>query len=280
MTAEAAEGDRTLPLSHGGPIPTLGFGVFRIPDGEEVRQAVRWAIEAGYRHIDTASAYGNEEGVGRAIRESGVPREEIFITTKLWNQDHGFDAALRAFDRSLERLGLEWVDLYLIHWPVEDLRGESWKALERIHEEGGARAIGVSNYMLPHLEGLLGDCRIPPAVNQIELHPFNFGTRRPLLDFCSASGIVIEAYSPLTKGQRLDDPVVSEVARSVGRTPAQVLIRFALEQGAVVLPKSSNRDRIVQNAQVFDFRLNDDHLRRLETLDEGLATAWDPTDVP
>ena len=269
-----------IPLSHGGPIPPLGLGVFRIPDGRKVRRAISWALEAGYRHVDTAAMYRNEKGVGKAVRKSGLPRDQIFVTTKLWNDDHGYDAALAAFDASMDRLGLEYVDLYLIHWPVEGLRLESWRALERIHQEGRARAIGVSNYMVHHLEELLAQAQVPPAVNQIELHPFNAESRRGVLDLCREREIVVEAYSPLTKGRHLDDPELVRIAGEVGRTPAQVLIRYVLEKGTVALPKSGNRERIRENAQVFDFELGPDVMARLDALDRGLTVAWDPATVP
>jgi diketogulonate reductase-like aldo/keto reductase len=245
-----------------------------------VRDAVAWALEAGYRHVDTAAMYGNETGVGQAVRESGLARDEIFVTTKLWNRDHGYDRALRAFDASLERLDMERVDLYLVHWPVEGLRLESWRALERILEEGRARAIGVSNYMVRHLEELLAHAHVPPAVNQIELHPFNWRSRRSVLELCREQEIVVEAYSPLTKAMNLDEPVVGEVARELERTPAQVLIRYALEKGTVALPKSGDRERIRENGRVFDFGLDEGQLARLDALDRGLAVSWDPTDAP
>lgn len=269
-----------LVLRTGDPIPRLGLGVFRIEDGEPVRNAVRWALEAGYRHVDTAAAYRNEAGVGRAIREGSPGVEGVFVTTKLWNEDHGYDRALRAFDASLDRLGLERVDLYLIHWPVEGGRLESWRALERIHEEGRARAIGVSNYMTHHLDELLAHCRIPPAVNQIELHPFNYGTREPVVDYCREEGIVVEAYSPLTKGRRLDEPTVARIAGDRERTAAQILVRYVLQKGVVALPKSGHPERIRENARVFDFRLDDREMAALDGLDEGYNCSWDPTTQP
>lgn len=270
----------TVSLRHGGPMPCLGLGVFRIPDGEAVQNAVTWALEAGYRHLDTAAAYRNERGVGQAVRESGLRRKELFVTTKLWNEDHGYDRALRAFDRSLERLGLEGVDLYLVHWPVEGARLETWKALERLLEEGRTRAIGVSNYMVHHLDELLASCHVPPAVNQVELHPFNWRSRQELVTFCRERDIVVEAYSPLTKAKRLQEPVLQELARSHGRTPAQILIRYCLEKGTVPLPKSGDRERIQENARVFDFRLSPEEVERLDALDEGYASSWDPTSAP
>ena len=270
----------TFRLNNGVEIPRLGLGVYRAAAGAEARNAVLWALEAGYRHVDTAAFYGNEADVGRAIRESGIAREDVFVTTKLWNEDHGYDAALAAFDASLERLGFDYVDLYLIHWPVPDLRLESWRALERLYGEGRARVIGVSNYMVQHLEELLAHCTVVPAVNQIELSPWSWRSRRDVVELCRAQGIALEAYSPLTKGRRLDDPTLRSVAERVGRTPAQVLIRWALQRDLIVIPKSTNRGRIRENADVFDFELPAAVMERLEALDEGLVTGWDPTSAP
>ncbi len=270
---------RTITLRNGAEIPRLGLGVYQIEAGEATRNAVRWALEAGYRHIDTAAAYRNEADVGAAVRESGVPRDEVFVTSKLWNENHGYGEALRAFDRSLERLGFDYVDLYLIHWPVEKLRRDSWRALERVHADGRARAIGVSNYMMPHLEELLSQSEMVPDINQIELSPFNYRSRQDVVELCRARRIVVEAYSPLTKARRLDDPVIRRIAERHGKTPAQVLIRYGLELDAVVLPRSSNRERIRENLDVFDFSLEAEEIEALHALDEGLATGWDPTDA-
>lgn len=270
----------TIRLNNGIEIPRLGLGVYRAAAGPETRNAVLWALEAGYRHVDTAAIYGNEADVGRAIRESGIPREEVFVTTKLWNDDHGYDEALAAFDASLKRLGFDHVDLYLIHWPVSERRLESWRALERLYEEGRARAIGVSNYMVPHLEELLAHCNVVPAVNQIELSPWSWRSRQDVVELCRAHGIALEAYSPLTKGRKLGDPTLRSVAERVGRTPAQVLIRWALQQDLIVIPKSVHRERIRENANVFDYSLSPADMERLEALDEGLVTGWDPTRAP
>lgn len=270
----------TLRLNNGVEMPRLGLGVYRAAAGSTTRDAVRWALEAGYRHVDTAAIYRNEADVGRAIRDSGIPREDVFVTTKLAPDDQGYDTALAAFDASLERLGMEYVDLYLIHWPVPELRLESWRALEQIYEERRARAIGVSNYMVQHLEELLPRCTVVPAVNQIELSPWSWRSRQDVVGLCRAHGIALEAYSPLTKGRRLDDPVLRTVAERVGRTPAQVLIRWALQRDLIVIPKSANRGRIRENADVFDFTLSRADMERLEALDEGLVTGWDPTEAP
>lgn len=267
-----------IDLGGGVGIPVLGLGVFQAASGGETRRAVRWALEAGYRHVDTARIYGNEADVGAALRESGIPREEVFVTTKLWNSDHGYDRTIRACTESLSRLGLAHVDLYLVHWPVQGLRLDTWRAMETLLGEGKCRAIGVSNYMVRHLEELLGKCKVPPAVNQIELSPFLFPPA--LVELCNDRRIVIEAYSPLTKGLRLRHPAIVAAAKKVGRTPAQVLIRWALEHGFVVLPKSVTQARIAENARVFDFALGPEEMRVLDGLDEGLHTGWDPTDAP
>lgn len=264
----------TLVMNNGLEIPRLGLGVYETAPGEVTRNAVREALRVGYRHIDTARIYGNEADVGAAVRDSGVPRGEVFVTTKLWNDDQGHDAALRAFDASLSRLGLEYVDLYLVHWPVPGKRLESWKALEEIAGDGRARSIGVSNFMAQHLAELLGEVSVMPAVNQIELSPFN--QQRAARAVCEENGIVVEAYSPLTRGQRLNDPVVAGVAARTKRSPAQVLLRWSLQTGLVVLPKSARPERIRENAAIFDFELSADDMAKLDALDEGLATGWDP----
>lgn len=272
--------ESTIRLRNDVEIPRLGLGVYRIEPGEPTRDAVGWALEAGYRLIDTAAAYGNEEDVGKAIRESDVPREEVFVTTKLWKESHGYDRTLEAFDNSLERLGFDYVDLYLSHWPVPELRVQSWRAMEEILESGRARAVGLSNYMVRHLDEILEHGGVVPAVNQIELTPFNYRRRRGLVGHCRANGIAVEAYSPLTKGRKLDDLTLVRMARKYGKTPAQVLIRWALERDFVVIPGSSDRDHIRENADVFDFRLEAGDGGMLEQLDQGLVTGWDPSDVP
>ncbi len=268
-------------LSQGTEMPVLGLGVFQSPPGTETRQAVEWALDAGYRLIDTAAMYGNESDVGAAVRASGISRAEIFVTTKLWHTDHGYDAAKRACHLSLERLGLEYIDLYLIHWPRTDPpanRLESWRALEELKSEGACRAIGVSNYAVRHLEEL-EDARVPPAVNQVEFHPFVYDPE--LLEYCDAHAIRLEAYSPLTRNRRLDDPTVASVAATHSRSPAQVLIRWGLQHGVVEIPKSTHRERIQENSRVFDFTLSDDEMARLDGLrDRRRVTQWDPAAIP
>jgi diketogulonate reductase-like aldo/keto reductase len=270
----------TVLLNNNIEIPQLGLGVYRSAPGTETRQAVSWALELGYRHIDTAAAYGNEDSVGEALRSSTIPRSQIFVTTKLRNEDHGYTEALRALDVSLRRLNLDYLDLWLIHWPVERLRLETWRAFERVLEDGRARAVGVSNYMVRHLEELFAHSTVKPAVNQIELHPFIYRTRAEVLALCHDTGIVIEAYSPLTKARRLKHPLIQRIARAHGKTSAQILIRYALDKKTIVLAKSVHRQRISENAAVFDFTLTPADHNMLDALDERLATGWDPTDAP
>ncbi len=268
----------TVRLNNGVLMPRLGLGVYQLGAGRETRDAVRAALEVGYRLFDTAKLYGNEADVGEALRESGVPRDQLFVTTKLWNEDQGYDQALRAFDASLDRLRLEQIDLYLVHFPVPRLRRESWRALERILAEGRARAVGVSNYTVRHLEELYRDSRLVPAVNQIELSPFL--QQRELVEHCRAHGIQVEAYAPLTAAHKLRDRRVAEIARRHGRTNAQILLRWSLEQGHVIIPKSRHPSRIDENARIFDFELSSADRLALGALDEGFRSSWDPTDVP
>lgn len=271
---------RPLTLNNGVTIPQLGLGVYQSKPGRETRDAVRWALEAGYRHIDTAMIYANEEDVGRAVLESGLPRDQVFVTTKLWNDDHGYERTLHAIDASLARLGFDYIDLYLVHWPQEVLRLETWRAMEQILARGKARAIGVSNYMVHHLTELLAHCEVIPAVNQIELSPFIYRSREAVVALCEERNIAVQAYSPLTKGKRLDDGTVQRIARGHGKSPAQVLIRYCIEKNWIVIPKSVHKERIVENLQVFDFSLTSDQIEVLDALDEGLATGWDPAKAP
>jgi diketogulonate reductase-like aldo/keto reductase len=255
-------------LASGARMPVLGLGVWQMAAGAETEQAVEWALEAGYRHVDTATMYRNEESVGAALRRSGVPREQVFVTTKL---PPPHPDASRQLAKSLERLGLEHVDLYLIHWPLPFGNTRLWHELELLRDQGLARDIGVSNFGAERLDKLLKRADRPPAVNQVQFSPFQY--RRGLLDYCSEQGIVFEAYSPLARGQGVRDPTVAAVADRLGRTPAQVLLRWAIQHGAVVIPKSSRKERIVSNAQVFDFELSDEDMRLLDALDRTRGTA-------
>jgi methylglyoxal/glyoxal reductase len=272
----------TITLDNGVSIPRLGLGVYQSGRGRATENAVSWALDAGYRHIDTAAMYGNETEVGAALKRAfaagSVRREEVFVTTKLWNSDHGYDEALRAFDASHRRLGLDQVDLFLLHWPVPQRRLHSWRALERILEEGRCRAIGVSNFMVDHLEELLSRAKVPPAVNQIELHPWC--QQRDVVAFCNAHNIAVVAYSPLTKGMKLGDPGLAAIAQEVRRTPAQILLRWSLQKGFVTIPKSVKRERIIENAAIFDFSLGAEPMARLDSFNQEHHVTWDPRSEP
>jgi 2,5-diketo-D-gluconate reductase A len=256
----------SLPLNDGRFIPQLGLGVWRTPAGATV-EAVSTALDLGYRLVDTASIYGNEAEVGAAVRASSVPREEISVVTKLANADQGYDEALRAFDRSLERLGLDYVDLYLIHWPapILNLYIDSWRALVRLAEEGRARSIGVSNFMIEHLRRIIAETGVTPAVNQIELHPLFQQT--DLRSFHAGRGIATQSWAPLAKGRVLKHPVVARIAARHGKTPAQAVIRWHLDSGLATVPKSANPDRIAENSEVLDFRLDDEDMGAIAALD-------------
>ncbi|MGB8930471.1 MAG: aldo/keto reductase [Anaeromyxobacteraceae bacterium] len=268
----------TVTLRGGVEMPMLGLGVWQSAAGDETRSAVASALAAGYRHVDTARAYSNEKDVGAAIRESGIDRSQLFVTTKLWNTDHGYGRAIRALDKSLEFLGLEQVDLYLVHWPVEGLRRETWRAMEQLLADGKTRAIGVSNYTVRHLDELLAEAKVPPSVNQVEFHPFL--NQRALLEYCQRHAIQLEAYGPLVRGQRMAHPVLKRIAARHRRTAAQVLLRWGLQHGLVVIPKSVHAERIRENSDLYGFALDAGDMDALDHLDEGLRTCWDPTDAP
>ncbi|TMI48878.1 aldo/keto reductase [Candidatus Bathyarchaeota archaeon] len=268
----------TVRLNNQVQMPILGLGVYQTPPGRVTQNAVKYALTVGYRHIDTARIYGNEADVGEAIRESGVPRKDLFVTTKLWNSDQGYDSTLRACEASLKRIGLDYLDLYLIHFPVSETRGESWKAMETLLEKGKCRSIGVSNFTIGHLEELLGEYEVTPAVNQVEFHPFLY--QKELLEYCQTKGIQVEAYSPLARGERFKHPRIISLATKYSKTPAQLMIRWGIQQRLVVIPKSTREERIRENSQVFDFDISDDDMRSLDSLNEGLRLNWDPTNVP
>ncbi|HEX6444075.1 MAG TPA: aldo/keto reductase [Streptosporangiales bacterium] len=266
-------------LADGHDMPQVGFGVYKVPPGETVA-AVRTALDAGYRSIDTATLYRNEAEVGRAVAESGLPREDLFVTTKLWNDRHGYDSALAAFDESVRALGTEYVDLYLIHWPVPSLDRyvETWRALLRLRDEGRARSVGVSNFTERHLQRLVDETGAAPVVNQVELHPYLSQPR--LRAYHEEHGIVTEAWAPLARGGRLlDDPVVTGIAERHGRSPAQVVLRWHVQHGTVVIPKSVTPQRIRANVELFDFALTDDEMAALDGLDAEARTGNHPDDV-
>ena len=270
--------DSRVRLNNGVEMPVLGLGVWNIPAGRATQASVRSALGTGYRLIDTAKLYGNEADVAIAVQESGVPREDVFVTTKLWNTDHGYKSAIQAFEESLSRMRMDYVDLYLIHWPVRGpARIESWDALVDLYKEGKCRAIGVSNYMMNHIEEIRGS-PVAPAVNQIEFSPFLY--QKEILEYCRQRGIVVEAYSPLTRGRRLNDRRLRAIAAKYGRSPAQILLRWGLQHGLVMIPKSSQPDHIRENANVFDFEIRAEDMVALDALDEQHRMAWDPTDAP
>jgi diketogulonate reductase-like aldo/keto reductase len=266
--------ESTVSLNNGVKLPWIGFGTFQLPSGDTTYNSVITALKAGYRSIDTAMMYNNEEDVGRAIRDSEVPRSEIFVTTKVWNSDQGYDKTLRAFAESKKRLALDTVDLYLIHWPAQQEFTETWRAMERLQRDGELRAIGVSNFLVHHLETLLGKAQVTPAVNQIEFHPF---LRQPeLIEFCREQGIQVEAWSPLTRGRFFDHPVIAGIAAEVGRSPAQVLLRWDLQHQVVTIPRSARQPHIRENSRLFDFELSEQQMRSLDALDEGKRIGPDP----
>jgi 2,5-diketo-D-gluconate reductase A len=262
-------------LHDGVRIPQLGFGVFQVPP-EDTRAVVEDALEAGYRHIDTAAAYRNERGVGEALAASGIPRDEVFVTTKLWNSQQGYEEALAGFEASLGRLGLDRVDLYLIHWPVptEDRFVETWRAFERIHEEGGSRTIGVSNFRIEDLERLEEETSTRPTINQVELHPWL--QQAELRRWHDERGIATEAWSPLAKGLRLDNETISAIAAAHDRTAAQVILRWHIQLGNIVFPKSVTPERIRENLDIFDFEMGEEEMARIANLDAGDRTGSDP----
>src|ERR671927_1093804 len=264
-------------LNNGVEIPRLGLGVYQSPPGRITQRILSYALKIGYRHIDTAYIYGNESDVGKAIRESGIHREEVFITTKLWNtRDLGYDSALRSCEDSLRRLGLTYIDLYLIHWPVQGIDNntiEIWKAMVNLLREGKARAIGVSNFAIDDLKQILNNSDVVPAVNQVEFHPFLY--QKDLLSFCNKNGIELEAYSPLTRGKRLNNRSIMNIAKKYqNKTPAQILIRWSLQHNLIVIPKSIHEDRILENSQVFDFELTAEDMKFLDSLNENLQTVF------
>jgi diketogulonate reductase-like aldo/keto reductase len=258
--------DSTVKLRTGIKIPVVGFGVWQIPPGAPTRKSVATALQTGYRHIDTAKIYENEADVGDAIKESGIPREDIFLTTKLWNDDQGYATTLAACDASLAKLKTDYVDLYLIHWPLEGKSEESWRALLKLKEQGKARAIGVSNFKEPELDGLIAATHEAPEVDQIKFNPFTY--QRTVQEYCRSKAIGFEAHMPLNRAARIDDPVVAGVAKKYSKSPAQVLLRWGLQKGAVILPRSQRPEHIRENTQVFDFELARPDIAALDALDE------------
>ncbi|ADH99087.1 aldo/keto reductase [Salisediminibacterium selenitireducens] len=266
--------DSTTTLKNGVEMPRFGLGVYKSEAGEEVETAVKTAIQTGYRMIDTASFYKNEESVGKAIRESGVSRDDLFITTKVWNDEQGYDETKEAFERSRSRLGLEVIDLYLIHWPVTETFEDTWRAMETLYEEGKVRAIGVSNFHKQHIETLMQTCRVEPMVNQVELHPWL--SQKDLHHYCQTKGIQIEAWSPLARGGKFGDPFMKEIAGRHGKTEAQVILRWMLQKEIVTIPKSVTVSRIQENADLFDFDLSSEEVSAIDQLDANERIGKNP----
>ncbi|GAK41339.1 aldo/keto reductase [Paenibacillus urinalis] len=264
----------TVTLNNGVNMPQFGLGVWKVKEGDEAYNAVKHAITHGYRAIDTAAAYKNEESVGQAIKDSGVPREELFITTKVWNSDQGYESTLRAFDESLAKLGLDYLDLYLIHWPVAGKYKDTWKALEKLYADGKVRAIGVCNFHIHHLEDLLTDATVVPAVNQVEFHPQL--SQEPLRAFCKAQGILFEGWSPLGNGKLLDNTTIKVIADKYNKTVAQVILRWHIQQGAITIPKSVTPSRIEENADIFDFELTVMDMDTINGLNKNERFGADP----
>jgi len=267
-----------MTLNDGHKIPVVGLGTWKSEPGEATYKAVLDSINAGYRHIDTARAYDNETDVGRAVKDSDIARENLFITTKLWNKDQGYDTAIEACEKSLARLSCDYIDLYLIHWPLKGKRNDSWKAFIELQQRGLCRSIGVSNFTVDHLIELEDKFGIIPVANQVEFHPYHY--QKELLEYCNSKNIVIEAYSPLVHAKRMDEPRLVSISEEIGKTPAQILIRWAMQRGMVVLPKSVNQGRIVENFSVFDFEISDALMKRLDDLNESFVTCWDPHNPP
>ena len=264
----------TFQLHNGVGMPYFGLGVYLADNEEEVVNAIHWALETGYRHIDTASIYKNEEGVGRAIQTSAIPREDIFVVSKVWNADQGFESTLKAFEDSLNRLQLDYLDLYLVHWPVQGKYIDTWKALEQLYKEKKIRAIGVSNFMKHHLEDLMQHTEIVPMVNQMEFHPHL--VQQDLIDFCNQHHIQYEAWSPMMQGKIFDLKILDQFAEKYKKTVAQIVLRWNLQKGVVTIPKSVKKERIQSNADLFDFELSQEDIDRIDALDQNKRTGPDP----
>lgn len=258
-------------------MPWMGFGTYKVKEGPEVENSVRWAIEAGYRSIDTAALYQNEEGVGKAIKQSGLSRNDIFLTSKVWNSDQGYDRTIQAFNTSLEKLEMDYIDLYLIHWPVVGKYKETWHAMENLYKEGKIRAIGVSNFLIHHLQDLMAHSSIVPAVNQVEFHPY---LQQPQLQaFCRDNDIRLEAWAPIMKGRVSNIRELVEIGEKYGKTPVQVTLRWEQQKGIVIIPKSVHKERILENARIFDFNLTEEEIQKIDALDKHERLGPDPDHV-
>lgn len=264
----------TITLHNGVKMPGFGLGVYKVDDGKTVVESVKTAINHGYRSIDTASFYDNEVGVGQGIKESGISREAIFVTSKVWNDEQGYESTLKAFERSLEKLDLEYLDLYLIHWPIKELFKETWKALEKLYKDGRVRAIGVSNFNINQLKDLLADCNVKPLINQVEFHPHL--TQVALRNLCKQENIQLEAWSPLKRGRLLEEPTILKIARKYHKTTAQVILRWDVQNQVITIPKSVTKERIIENAAIFDFSLTDEDMESMNQLNINDRSGSDP----
>lgn len=264
----------TVPLSNGVQMPYFGLGVFKTKEGQEVIDSVTYALDAGYRHIDTAAIYGNEEGVGIAIEKNATNRKDLFLTTKVWNADQGYDSTLKAFDTSLEKLKTDYLDLYLIHWPVRGKYKETWRALETLYADGRVKAIGVSNFLQHHLEDLFQSAKVMPMVDQLEFHPYL--VQPSLLDFCQKNKVQFEAWSPLMQGKAFDVPLLKELAEKYKVSVAQLVLRWDLQKDVVTIPKSIRQDRVISNAQLFNFEISKEDVLKIDALDRGERVGPDP----
>lgn len=267
-------------LNSGTELPQIGFGTWEISPDSRAQTVVGQAIVAGYRLLDTAKLYGNEAGVGAAVTAANVPRSELVVTTKLWNDDQGYDRTMKAFDASLSHLGLDYIDLYLIHWPATSRRHESWRALEQIYKDGRAKAVGVCNYSKQHLDQLLERSSLVPAVNQVEFHPFIYEQQAPLLKFCAEQGIVMESYSPLKRLEDADTSAVLSIAHDLSVNPQQVVLRWCIQHGTVPLPRSQNQEHMASNLAVSDFELSPEQIQQLDAISDGRRVTWDPAEMP
>ncbi|WP_050614486.1 aldo/keto reductase [Bacillus testis] len=266
----------TTTLQNGVKMPVFGLGVYKM-EGAEAKESVRHALDEGYRAIDTASMYKNEKEVGEAIKECKVPREDLFVTTKVWNSDQGYEETLAAFNKSLNALGLDYLDLYLIHWPVKGKYKETWKAMEKLYQDGKVKAIGVCNFQPHHLEDLMQDAKVMPMVNQVELHPLL--SQKKVRDYCEKHHIKVIAWSPLARGLVLDHPTLKEIAEKHGKSTAQIVLRWELQNNVVVIPKSSNKERIITNSEVFDFELSAEEMQAIDRMNKNERTGPDPDNV-
>ncbi|WP_416375612.1 aldo/keto reductase [Salinicoccus roseus] len=266
--------DDVYTLKNGVEMPIIGLGVYKAEDGDQVKDAILAAIDAGYRHIDTASFYGNEKGVGEAIRASDVPRESLFITTKVWNDDLGYEETLKAFEISMDNLGLDYLDLYLIHWPIEGRYTEAWKAMEKLYSDGRVKAIGVSNFHRQHLEEVFSMCRVKPMVNQLEYHPHL--AQKEMHEFCKMHDIQLEAWAPLKRGGLFEEPIIQALVEKHGKTPAQIILRWDIQNRVSTIPKSVTPSRIQENIDVFDFELSDADMKKIDSLDSNQRMGKNP----